>query len=133
MQLTFSLLPETYGIYQLSENSPIPTPTTTGFWSFTRAQHEATVVCPTGGCPYAASRSEGWGAIKLHGPFDFALTGIVAEVGRVLAAENIGVFVMSTFDTDYIFIKQFSMAAAVKALLAAGHLLSIAGEKASDC
>lgn len=123
MKLNFSVLPGQYGIYRLAESAPIPTPTTQGLWSFSRSDGEATVVCREGGCPHAHKKEEGWAALKLHGPFDFALTGIVAEVSRVLASAGVGVFVISTFDTDYVLVKVINLARSLDALSRAGHVI----------
>jgi len=123
MKLSFSVLPEHYGIYQLAANAVIPTPTAHGLWSFIRTADEVSIVCAVGGCPHALKKDEGWSAIKLQGPFDFALIGIAAEVSRVLADARIGIFMLSTFDTDYILVKQQNTHAATHALMAAGHQL----------
>ncbi len=121
MPLTFSFLPETYGIYRLPEHAPIPTPMVSGFWAFSRAENEATVVCSVGGCPHAEHKNEGWKALKLHGPFDFSLTGILANVSAILAQAGISIFALSTYDTDYVLIKEKDVTAATHALVAAGH------------
>jgi len=69
-------------------------------------------------------REAGWACIKVLGPLDFGLTGILADISRVLAEEEISIFAVSTFDTDYILIKQDSVSKAVTALEKAGYQFS---------
>ena len=63
----------------------------------------------------------GWRALRLQGPFDFALTGILLSVLEPLAAAGIGIFAVSTFDTDYVLVKDDQLGTAVDALAGAGH------------
>lgn len=59
----------------------------------------------------------------MEGPLDFALTGIISSLATVLAQEGISIFPVSTFDTDYILVKEEQMGKAVQALSQAGHIL----------
>lgn len=63
----------------------------------------------------------GWRAFKFHGPFDFALTGVLASVLEPLAEAGVGVFAVSTFDTDYLLVKAAQYDVTVRALRARGH------------
>jgi len=66
----------------------------------------------------------GWTALKLEGPFPFSMTGILASFLRPLADAKIPIFAISTFDTDYVLIKQDDLPRAQVALKAAGHELA---------
>ncbi len=66
-------------------------------------------------------RSTDWRVMKIVGPLDFALTGILSAVAEVLAREKIPIFVLSTFDTDYILIRTDNLAQARRVLEEAGH------------
>lgn len=63
----------------------------------------------------------GWTAVRLHGPFPFHLTGILAAVLNPLKAAGVGIFALSTFNTDYVLIKTEQVTVARAALEAAGH------------
>jgi len=63
----------------------------------------------------------GWSRLKVPGPLDFSLTGILAEISAVLAEAEISIFAISTFDTDYILIKTEKLPLAIEALLASGY------------
>jgi uncharacterized protein len=63
----------------------------------------------------------GWVALKLEGPFPFAMTGVLASFIQPLAESGIPIFAISTFDTDYVLIKNENLKQALTALAAAGH------------
>ena len=66
----------------------------------------------------------GWVALKLEGPFPFSLTGVLASFLDPLAKAGIPIFALSTFDTDYVLIKQETLPRALPALRQAGHVQS---------
>jgi len=78
-------------------------------------------VCAASDAPAEAQVESGWNAFEVAGPMEFSLVGVVSSITSPLARADIGVFVISTFDTDYILIKSESVPAAVDALRAAGH------------
>ena len=63
----------------------------------------------------------GWRCLKVEGPLDFALTGILADLAGVLASAGISIFAISTFDTDYLLVKEETLDGAVETLTVAGH------------
>jgi hypothetical protein len=63
----------------------------------------------------------GWAAIRVEGTLPFGLTGILAGLTKPLAAAGVGVFALSTYDTDYLLVKEDDFSAAVQALREAGH------------
>ncbi len=86
---------------------------------------EKSLVCPTPLVPAATlSREDGWRAFRVAGPLDFALVGILARISGALAAEGIGLFAVSTFDTDYILVKAPDLDRALAALRAAGYAIA---------
>ncbi len=91
------------------------------FYALTRTADELSLVCPAG-IPVPGARSEGgWSALKVEGPLDFALTGVLARLSGALAAAGVSVFAVSTFDTDYLLVKSVDLPRAVDALRGAGH------------
>ena len=90
------------------------------FLSYT--DEELSLVCPAGKVPAACThREDGWRGFRIRGVLDFGLTGILAGIAAVLAAEKIGIFAVSTYNTDYIFVKDSSFSAARSALIRAGY------------
>lgn len=97
-----------------------------GFFSVVRTRDELSIVCPEGLCsqdglPDGALAERGWLALQLEGPFPFSMTGVLASFVQPLAAEQVPIFAISTFDTDYVLIKREDLDRAVIALAAAGH------------
>lgn len=65
------------------------------------------MVCPTELLPKDVELHEdGWVGFRIKGQMDFTLVGILAEISRCLAEKGISIFAVSTYDTDYIFIKK---------------------------
>jgi uncharacterized protein len=89
--------------------------------SITRTNDELSIVAFDESIPEMDRVSRGWRALKLAGPFDFALTGVLESVLGPLASAGISIFAISTFDTDYVLVKQDSLDGAIAALNAAGH------------
>ena len=81
-------------------------------------------MCRTCDAPENARREDGWRGFRVAGTLDFSLIGILAKITAVLAEKKIGVFVVSTFDTDYIFVKKERFDEAREALVEAGYSFS---------
>jgi hypothetical protein len=92
------------------------------FWSITRTPSELSVVCPEEDLPPSITErvERDWRAIEVVGPLSFGLTGVVSGLTSPLAEAGIPVFVLSTFDTDYVLVKTPDFARASE-LLAAAH------------
>ena len=92
------------------------------FFSHTRAAGEFSYVAEERGVPEAATAvSRGWIALMVHGPLDFSLTGILASVAVTLAEAGVSIFALSTYDTDYVLVKEETKIRTIAALRAAGH------------
>ena len=77
------------------------------FTFFSKTDEEISLVCETKYVPEDALEVEhGWKCFKISGVLDFGLVGIIAKISSVLAKNNISVFVVSTYNTDYIFVKE---------------------------
>ena len=79
------------------------------------------MVAPESATPSDVRAERGWRALQVAGPIDFSLTGVLASVLQPLAAARIGIFAVSTFDTDYVLVRAESLDPAIAALRAAGH------------
>jgi hypothetical protein len=99
---------------------PSPPPGAT-LYSATRTAEELSVVCHEGDEPAGARVEAGWRALRVVGPLAFDLVGVIASLSVPLAAADIGVFVVSTYDTDLVLVKEGDLDAAVDALRAAAH------------
>ena len=120
--IQLDLLPHRLAVYQLPADAPIPLWTTAGsFTSITRTAHELSVVCPEGLAPEETRCEAGWRIFQVAGPLSFALTGILAAIANPLAEAGVSIFAVSTFDTDYVMVKEENLARSVAALQAAGH------------
>jgi hypothetical protein len=113
---------ETLTICRLERNAPIPEWAMTGwFSSITRTTEELSVVCAQDQVPPGIQKQEGWKALQVEGPLDFSLTGVLASLTEPLAKEGISVFAVSTYDTDYLLVKQEQLEGAIQALLKEGY------------
>lgn len=121
--LRYFLGPERYAICKLSSNTPVPEWAfhDFGFCSVTRTSDELSIVCAEKNVPAAIEAARGWVCLKLQGPFALSETGILSGFVEPLAEHGIGIFVVSTFDTDYVLIQEQSWPKASEVLRAAGH------------
>lgn len=95
-----------------------------GFYAITRTDEELSVVCETQSAPKSVIACEdGWRALKVLGPLDFGLVGILARISTTLAKAGVPLFAISTFDTDYVLVKEENLPTAVEALRNARFLV----------
>jgi uncharacterized protein len=104
-----SLIPlnDTYSIYKFAEVREIPSEIiSSGFYSITRTQDEISVVtnCPTDFEYFKPSKN--WKGFMVEGVLDFSLVGIIHDLTKPLKDNGIAVFILSTFNTDYLFVKE---------------------------
>jgi hypothetical protein len=91
------------------------------FNSVTRTSNELSIVCAENAIPEGLAREGGWRIFQVEGPLDFALTGLLASITGPLAEAGVSLFALSTFDTDYVMVRDRAVEIAVLALRAAGH------------
>lgn len=124
MNLTLSVLPGEYAVCRFGPQTPPPAWAFGGdWWSVTHTADELSVVCRAEQVPAGVQSSRGWTALKLHGPFDFGLTGVLTSVLDPLRDAEVGIFALSTFDTDYVLVAHRDLPTALTALREAGHQL----------
>ncbi len=122
--LTLTILPERLAICQLPADDYLPT--TLGrvrFWSVTRTDEGYSIVLPEESVPAGWKTETGWRCLKVQGPLDFSLTGVLASITTPLAEAKVSIFAISTYDTDYILVKENDLEKAKRALQASGHTL----------
>lgn len=92
------------------------------FCFFGKTDEEISLVCLTEDVPeHVTGRDDGWKAFRIEGMLDFSLIGILAKISTVLAENGIGIFAVSTYNTDYILIKEENFEKALKVLHQAGY------------
>ncbi len=124
-KLTLSILPDTYAICRLSKNAAVPAWAFSGeFFSITRTTEELSIVCKQADISKATKCEKDWRCLKVEGTLDFSLTGILVSLAAPLADARISIFAVSTFDTDYLLVKENHLENAVKVLSADGHLIN---------
>ncbi|MCX7027883.1 MAG: ACT domain-containing protein [Spirochaetes bacterium] len=126
--MTFTLLPGSYSVYRLSADKvPEADFAREDFFSFARTTEEVSVVCRSGLVEGAMKEDGGWRVLKIAGPIDFGVVGVLAGASGLLAAVGVSIFVVSTFDTDYILVKEACLDGAIGALEGGGHSVEEAG------
>ncbi len=108
-------------MWKLAVDSVLPPFGDEPFLSVTRTAAELSVVGPAGQVPNGVPVETGWACLEVLGPLAFDLTGVLAGISAPLADAGVPIFVVSTFDTDYVLVRSAHLARAVEALEAAGH------------
>ncbi len=121
ISLTLHRLPGDYAVAKLSD-WPDWLPSE-GFVSVTRTAQEVSVVCETSAVPDGVLVEFGWALLEFQGPFPFALTGILDSVTGPLARGRIGIFALSTYDTDYLMVKGDDLDRSVAVMRSVGHTI----------
>ena len=121
-KLVLSVLSGTFTIHKLLPDASIPEEILkSNFYSVSKTENELSVVCSEVIEVQSLQSSKGWKCIKVAGPLDFNLTGILADISDILAKENISIFAISTFDTDYILVRTHDLSSATTKLRKADY------------
>ena len=121
MQLRLQLLDGSLGIARLAPDENVPAWVRGAFTSVTRTDDELSIVCYEAGIPRNVRAERGWRALRVAGPIAFETTGVAASLVAPLATAGISVFLVATFDTDYLLVKGERLEEALRALRLAGH------------
>ncbi|WP_433053800.1 ACT domain-containing protein [Dactylosporangium sp. CS-033363] len=125
--LDLALLPGDYAICRLPAGSAVPAglaeagASGEGVISVTWTPEEVSILCPAERAPAGATVETPWRCLRVAGPVQLALTGILASIVSPLADARVNIFAFSTFDTDYLLVPAVRMNEALAALSAAGH------------
>jgi hypothetical protein len=118
--MTLKVLNDIFAVCKLSASTKIPFESPYIFWA--KTDEEISLVCPESVRPSECTEYEsGWKAFRIEGVLDFSLIGIIAKISTILAENRVGIFVVSTFNTDYVLIKSEQFAVAMDALKGAGY------------
>jgi hypothetical protein len=124
MQLRISILPSFLAVCRLSADADVPRWLRGAFTSVTRTRDELSVISDDEAVPEGVQAERGWRALKVEGPIPFEVTGVAAALVSPLAEARISVFLLATFDTDYLLLKENVFERAVEILRAQGHEIS---------
>ena len=96
--------------------------TTAEFYFIGKTDEELSLVCKTEDAPVdTIERDDGWQGFRIQGTLDFSLIGILSKLSGILADHKIGIFAVSTYNTDYILVKEENFNRALKALASEGY------------
>ncbi len=116
--LTLKLLKEKYGVCRLDKTELIPEwVKNSEFYSITKTSDEISIVCAEDIIPGNIKCEIDWRMLKIEGPLDFSLIGILASISTILAHNGISIFAISTYDTDYILVREKDIDNAVESLI----------------
>lgn len=127
-QLQLLLLDEMYGICVFPGTNPIPEwAAMTSLFSVTRTEKELTIVCPQSIIPPDSEQDLNWLCFRIDGSFDLNQIGVISSLAVPLAQAGISIFVVSSYDTDYILVKEEKVEKAIAVLSDNGHLIARPG------
>jgi uncharacterized protein len=120
--LTLELVAGRYAVCRLGASETLPAWASGGpFVSITRTDAELSVVCPQEAVPAAVLAESGWRCLRVAGPLGFGMTGVLASLSGPLASSGVSIFVVSTYETDYLMVQERDLERAMDALERAGH------------
>jgi uncharacterized protein len=112
-----SLISFSLAVCRLEKTAGLPEwATCDSFFSITKTDDELSVVCPERNVPSGIRSEKGWRALKVNGPLDFSMTGVLASVANPLSEAGISIFAISTFETDYFLVKEEDLKKALEIL-----------------
>ena len=119
---TLKLLEDKFAIHSFAEDEQIPAEVFKApIFFIGKTYEELSIVCPEQIELNSIEQENGWVALEVMGPLAFSLTGIMSQISGVLASANISIFAISTFDTDYILVKQDTVEQAIQSLRKDGY------------
>jgi uncharacterized protein len=116
-KLTLKILKDRYSVCRLNKNDEIPKWIfDEEFFSITRTDDELSIVCLQDKIKEDIKCEKDWKVLKIEGPLDFSLVGILSRISTLMANNGISIFAISTYDTDYILIKEESINKVIEVL-----------------
>ena len=120
--MELKVIDKEFSVYKVSDFSEIDTGQPYIFTGST--DEERSLVCPTELVPgNTIERNDGWRAFRIEGVLDFSLIGILSKISTCLADNGIGIFAISTFNTDYVLTKENDFSKAIEVLELAGYTI----------
>lgn len=123
-KMRLALLDGSFSIHRLNPQQPVPPDLfECPFFSISRTPEELSIVAPESAEIKSDQVEPDWRGIKLIGPLHFGLVGVLADITAALAKAGISIFAVSTYDTDYVFIKSFDVDKALRTLEDSGYAI----------
>lgn len=117
MNLKLKIIEGSFAVCKLAPEVKIPDWVNSScFFSITKSSIELSIVCESLNVPDSVKSEMGWSLIKVDGVLDFSLTGILSSLSSPLAKAQISIFAISTFDTDYLLVKETNLVKAKQVL-----------------
>lgn len=130
MPLTLDILEGRIAVCRLARNHKLPHVPSGPLVSLTRTDDELSLICMESEAPEGARMERGFRALKVRGPLGFGWIGILASLTAPLARAGVSILSISTYDTDYILVRETDLEKAVDALRLAEHKVNDAGAAA---
>jgi hypothetical protein len=122
--LTLNVLPFRLAVCQIDVNDPIPEELFhLSFWSVTHTLEELSIILPEEAVQPGWKSEPGWRALQIPGPLEFSLFGVLAGISAPLAEARISIFALSTYNTDYILLKEVDLERAKTVLRQSGYVV----------
>jgi uncharacterized protein len=122
--LPLLVLSDRLAVCRLAADAPFPEWARPGdLLALVRTRDELSVVCMERLVPPEVLAERGWRAFQVQGPLDFSLVGVLAAITVPLARAGVSIYALSTFDTDYILVKEENLDRAIQALGQSGFLV----------
>ena len=120
--MTLDLIPGSYAVCRWAPDESLSPSITEGtFFSVTRTPTELSAVCDVAAVPPGVKTDGPWSVLAVRGPLDLNMTGVLAGLTAPLAAAGISIFAISTYDTDYLLVRNHDLDRAILVLREAGH------------
>ena len=122
--LTVTLLPESFAICHLDPSGGIPAWAAKGeFFSITRTPGEVSVIVSQMSVPEGTQQDSGWRCFRVEGPLPLSEIGVLASLAAPLSQASVSLFALSTYDTDYLMVKEDAVERAKRAFVGSGHVV----------
>lgn len=122
--ILLELFPERFAVCQLAAAADLPTWVQgSGFCAIVRTMDELSIVCQEQIVPAGVKAETGWRVLGVRGPLDFSLVGVLAGIAQPLANAGVSIFAISTYNTDYILLKETQLEQGLQALAQMGFVV----------
>jgi hypothetical protein len=121
-KLKLRKISQQFAVCRLAPDAPLPSWATSGeIWSVTRIPTELSVVCTQNSLPQNLAAERNWIALQVVGPIPFGMVGVLSSLTVPLADAGVSIFALSTFETDFVLVRDESFEIACQVLKQAGH------------
>jgi hypothetical protein len=121
-RLTLLVLAEKFAVCRFDKGAAVPPWVWAGsFSSVTQTMDEISIVCLQQQVPQELNVSRDWRCLKVAGPLDFSMIGVLSSLAMPLAEAGVSILAISTYETDYLLVKQDDLEKAIKSLSDSGH------------